>query len=135
MEAVEIHEEPAEGEGSDEGTFWIIEDSGRFDFGAGVLEEFRVIDAGGASGHAGQTAEAEIHFVSERLGRFQAFVGDCAHEGDATSRAVSFQLGAVVSGARGQAQSAMHALLHHGVVQVAEMGMGAIHRGRGHHKG
>jgi hypothetical protein len=29
----------------------------------------------------------------------------------------------------------MHALLHHGVVQVAEMRMGAIHRGRGDHNG
>ena len=86
--------------------------------GARVLEKLGVIHARRAGRHARETAEAEIHFVRERFRRLKISVGDGTHQRDAPARTVSLQLCGVVSRARRQAKPAVHALLHHGVIEV-----------------
>ena len=54
------------------------------------------------------------------LRRFHPPICNRPHERDAAAGAVSLNLGGVVGGARGQAKPAMHALLHHGIVQVTQ---------------
>ena len=72
--------------------------------------------------HAGKTAEAEIHFIGERFRWLQPLIGNGPHQGDATARAVAFQLGGVVGRTSRQAQTTVHALLDHGVIQSFEVG-------------
>ena len=100
--------------------------------GARMLEQFGVIHAGRASCHAGEAAQAEVHFLREGAGRLEAIIGNCAHECDATAGAVSLQFGGIVSGACGQAKTAVHALLHHGIVEVLQIRRRRFHRGIRH---
>ena len=99
----QVHEEPPDGEGADQVPLRRLEHAAGFGLGAGVLEQLGVVDARGASGHAGEAAEAEIHFVGEGLGGFEAAIGNGAHEGDAAARAVALDLGGIVGRASGQA--------------------------------
>src|ERR1035438_4397681 len=87
-----------------------------------------IVDAGGAGCHAGEAAEAEIHFVGERPGGVQAAVGDGPHERDAAARAVPLDFRRVVSGAGRKAKTAVHALLQDRVVEAFEMGRASSHR-------
>ena len=119
-ESGEIHEEPADGEFADEIAFGRGERLGAFGFGACVFEEFCVIHARGAGGHAGEAAETKIHFLGEGAGGVEFVVGDGAHERDAAAGTVAFELGRVVSGAGGEAKTAVHALLHDGVIEFFE---------------
>ncbi len=80
--------------------------------GAGVLEQLGVVHAGRAGGHAGEAAEAKIHFIGECFCGLEFAIGDGAHERDTAARAVSLKLGLVVRRAGGQAHAAVHALLH-----------------------
>lgn len=64
--------------------------------------------------------QAVIHFLAEGFGEFEFVVGDGAHQGDATARAVAFALGFRVGRAARQAQAAVHALLERGVIEVAK---------------
>ena len=89
--------------------------------GAGHLEKPGVIDSGGTRRFAGQAAETEIHFVGEGAGGFEPSVGDGPHQGDASARAVAFEFGGVVSGASGQTEAAVHALLDDRVIQPAQL--------------
>ena len=115
-ESSQVHKEPVQREATDEIPFWIFQNAAGFGFGAGVFKKFGVVYARGAGGHAGETAEAEIHFIGKSFGRFEPAIGDRAHEGNAATRAVALEFGGVVSGAGRQAKAAMHALLEHRVI-------------------
>ena len=93
---------------------------GAFGFGAGVFEEFGVIDAGGTGGHAGEATETKIHFLGESASGVEFAISDSAHECNAAARTVALELGGVVSGAGGEAKAAVHALLHDGVIEFFE---------------
>ncbi len=92
-------------------------------FGARVLEQFGVIDAGGTGRHACQAAETKIHFIGERFRGVQPAIGDGAHERNASARAVALEFGGIVSRAGRQAKAAMHALLDDRVIQPAQLRM------------
>src|ERR1035441_1855018 len=91
-QVAQVHEKPAYGKRSDKVPLGRFEHAAGFGFGARVLEKLGVIDARGASRHAGKAAEAEIHLVREGLRRVQAAIGNGAHERDATARAVALDL-------------------------------------------
>ena len=129
FQPVQVHEEPADAEGADGVALRVVQHAAGLGLGAGVLEQLGVVHARRAGGHAREAAEAEIHFVGEGLRRLKLAVGDGAHEGDAAARGVALELGGVVGRAGGQAEAAVHALLHDGVVEVFEMGEGRGHDG------
>src|ERR1043166_2375403 len=110
---MQIHEQPAHGEPTDETALRISEHANALSLSARVLEELGVVHPGGASRHARETAETKIHFISEGFRGFEPVVGNRAHQGDASARAVAFELRRIVSRARWQAHAAVHALLHH----------------------
>src|SRR5678810_883074 len=87
----------------------------------GVLEQFRVIHSSRAGGHASKAAETKIHFLRKDPARFKLIVSNRPHQRDASPRTVALELGCVVGWAGGQAQTAMHALLHYRVVQTLEV--------------
>lgn len=118
--APRAHEEEFDGEAAPESAGGGGEDTVGFDLGAGGLEEAGVVNAGGAGGDAGEAAEAGIHFVAEGRIDGEFAVGDGTHEGDAAAGAVAFFFGRDKGGAGGEAEAAVHALLHDGVVEVAE---------------
>ena len=124
----QVHEQPADGDSADEVALRRSEHAARFGFRAGVLEKLRVIHPCRASGHAGEAAEAEVHFVREGPRHIQAAIGDRAHERDAAPRAMSLDLRRVVGRARRQAKAAVHALLQDRVVEALEVGRGARHQ-------
>ena len=113
-------EDESKGKPTDGVAFGCIQNSLTFDFGAGGFKEFGVVYVGGAGGGAGEAAEAVIHFLAEGFGDFEVAVGDGTHEGDASARAVLFELGLFVGRAGGQAHAAVHALLENGVVEANE---------------
>lgn len=121
LQPAHVHEQPAQRERANETAFGIVEVAALLGFGAGVFEKLGVIHASRTRGHASETTEAKIHFIAERLGRFETFVGDGAHQSDSSARTVAFELGGVVRRAGRQAEAAMHALLHDGVVEVFEV--------------
>ena len=66
-QAAQVHEQPAQRKGADEIALGRLSTPLALGLGAGVLEQFGVVDARRAGGHAGEAAEAEIHLVGERL--------------------------------------------------------------------
>lgn len=97
-----------------------LEHSGGFRLRARHFEEVRIVYPGRAGGLASETTEAIIHFLGKNAARLQPVIGDRAHEGDSPSRTVPLQPGLFVSRAGGEAKTAMHALLKHGVVERLE---------------
>src|SRR5262249_31402033 len=125
----QIHEHPAQREGSQPRTAERSQGATIFGFGASVLEQFGVIDTCWTGGHAGEAPEAEVHLVGARVTWFEPAVRAGAHQSDASARAIAFEFGGVISRAGGQAKAAMHALLQDRIIQRFEMGR--AHRGRG----
>src|SRR5438094_4266577 len=70
-----------------------------------------------------------MHFVGKGFRRFQPSIGNGAHERDPAARAVSFQFSGVVSGAGGQTEAAVHALLHDGIIQILQMRVDDVQEG------
>ena len=64
-EQTRTHEQAADGDRAPEAAGEGLVEAGRLDFGAGGLEQIRVIDAGGAGGLAGQAAETIAHLIGE----------------------------------------------------------------------
>src|SRR5262249_11000876 len=115
-QSAQIHEKPLKSEGADEISPRRFQCAALFRFGAGVLEEFGIIDTCRAGGLTSEAAEAEIHFFAEGFCRLKLPVGDGAHEGDSSAGAIALDFRGVVSGAGGQTKAAVHALLHNRVV-------------------
>ena len=81
-----------------------------FDLRPRGLDEFSVVHAGRARGHAGHTAEAAIEVADPiRIHIRGAFAGEF-HQVDAAARGIHFLTPQNVSGARGQTKPAMDAL-------------------------
>jgi hypothetical protein len=98
----------------------VVQDASGLDLRACHFKEVRVLDSGGTGRLASEASEAKIHFLSERAGGFHIPVGDGAHEGDATPRAVAFDLCRIVGRAGWQAHAAVHALLQFGIIDRAQ---------------
>ena len=121
LQARQIHEQPAKRDATNPVAGRRFQDAAALCFGAGALEQFRVIHPRRTGCHARQTTQTEIHFLGERPGRFQPAVGDGAHQRDAAAGTVPFQLGRVIGRARRKAKPAVHALLHDGIVELFEV--------------
>ena len=120
LEALQIIKKPAKGEGADQRALGRCENLRALRLGAGRLEEFGVVHAGGTRGHAGETPEAEVHLLGEGLAGLETVIRNGAHQGDASAGRIALQLGGVVGRAGRQAQAAVHALLHDRVVEALE---------------
>ena len=131
LQPAQVHEQPAQGEAANHAPFRRIENAALLRLRPRMLEQLRVVHTGGTRRHARQAAEAEIHFVRERLRRLQLAIRDGTHQRDATARAVALELGGVVGRAGGQTQPAVHALLHHGVIEILEMRSRRVHHVNG----
>jgi hypothetical protein len=82
-----------------------------FDLCASSFDQFSVIDTGRARGHAGHAAEAGVDMADPlRIYRGVAFAGKF-HQVDAAARRVHLFVPEHVSGADGQAEAAVHAIL------------------------
>src|SRR5882724_7471256 len=86
-----------------------------------MFKQLRVIDTRRAGGLAREATEAKIHFVAKHLGRLELPISDGPHQRDPAARAVALHLGVIVSRAGRQAQPAVHALLHDGIIEVFQM--------------
>jgi hypothetical protein len=109
----------------------IVQNCRLFDHGPRSFKKLRVLDAGRARGHTGQTAETKIHFIRKGPSKFHPIVGDGPHQGDASAGAVPLLMSGVVSRTGGQAKATMHALLNDRVVERSERIMGGAHKSMG----
>ena len=75
------------------------------------LEEDRVVHACGTRRLAGKASKAVAQFVGENVRYLERAVRDCAHQRNASTRAVPLAVRRVVCRARRQAHTAVHALL------------------------
>ena len=82
-----------------------------FDLGASGFDEFSVLNAGRARGHAGDTAKARIKVADPFFVDLGFAFGSHFHEVDAAARRIHFFSPKNVGGAGGEAEAAMDALI------------------------
>ncbi len=66
---------------------------------AGVLDEFAVLDAGGAGGLAGAAVQAFVNVIDKGIGDGQLALLDVDHLADAAARGIRFQIPEAIGGA------------------------------------
>ena len=87
------------------------------DTGTGMLDEFSVLDAGGAGGFASAAVETFVNVIDERVGDVRGrlsmagelALGDVDHLVDTAARRIGFEIPQAIGGAGVQAQAAVNA--------------------------
>src|SRR2546427_513094 len=76
---------------------------------AGVLDEFAILDAGGAGGFAGAAVQAFVNVIDEGAGDGQLALLDMYHLADAAARGIRLQIPEAIRGTGVEAQAAVDA--------------------------
>src|ERR1043166_4257078 len=86
-----------------------------------MLKQLRVVNARRTRGHARETTQAEIHLIRKSFRRFEFSIGNRAHKRNPAAWTISLEFRGIVRGARRQAQTAVHALLQDGIIEICQV--------------